>query len=127
MASRFIFAEESAFARPMSGTARTVGSLTRADTLDFHRKTFTPDGAAVIAAGSLSIEAVRDTAEAAFGSWSGPPRPPQSTPVSPRSRNLQVVIVERARAVQSEIRIGHIGVERNTPDFFSILVMNTIL
>jgi zinc protease len=80
-----------------------------------------------VVAGNLSSGSVRTTAEAAFGGWQGP-EPPQPGAVSlPRAERVQVVLVEHPGAVQSEIRIGHVGVPRNTPDFFSIVVMNTIL
>src|SRR5262249_34739533 len=39
----------------------------------------------------------------------------------------EVYLVDKPGAAQSEIRIGRIGVPRSTPDFFPILVMNTIL
>jgi zinc protease len=38
-----------------------------------------------------------------------------------------VFIVDRPGAVQSEIRLGHVGVDRHHPDYFPLLVMNTIL
>ena len=44
-----------------------------------------------------------------------------------REHGAKVIVVDRPGAVQSEIRIGHIGVPRNTPDYFPITVMNTIL
>ena len=36
-------------------------------------------------------------------------------------------IVAKADAPQSELRIGHIGIPRNHPDFFAVNVMNAIL
>jgi zinc protease len=36
-------------------------------------------------------------------------------------------VVNKAGAVQSNLRIGHIGIKRNNPDFLAVTVMNTIL
>lgn len=48
-------------------------------------------------------------------------------PTDPREREIQIVVVDRPGAVQSEIRIGHVGVARNSADYFAVVVMNTIL
>ena len=45
-------------------------------------------------------------------------------PPSPAGR---VVTVHRPGAAQSELRIGHIGLPRSTPDYHALLVMNMIL
>jgi zinc protease len=37
------------------------------------------------------------------------------------------VLVAKPDAQQSELRIGHVGVPRTTPDYFPLLVMNSIL
>jgi predicted Zn-dependent peptidase len=39
----------------------------------------------------------------------------------------RIVLVDKPGAAQSEIRIGWIGVPRSTPDFFPLIVTNTIL
>ena len=39
----------------------------------------------------------------------------------------RVVIVEKADAPQSELRVGHVGVPRSHPDYLAIVVMNAIL
>ena len=39
----------------------------------------------------------------------------------------QLVLVDRPGAPQSELRIGHIGVQRKNPDFHAIAVLNAIL
>jgi predicted Zn-dependent peptidase len=38
-----------------------------------------------------------------------------------------VHIIDRPGAVQSNIKIGHIGVKRNNPDYIKVTVMNTLL
>jgi zinc protease len=127
MAARFIFAPDSPFSHPLFGTADTVSTLDRPDVTAFHARCFTPAGAGLVVAGDLPFDEVRRTCEAAFGGWHGDPLPVPDALAAPRSHEVQVVLVERPGAVQSEIRVGHVGVARRTPDYFSILVMNTIL
>src|SRR5690606_9592448 len=59
--------------------------------------------------------------------WAGPAPEPVVVSAAAASEARRVVIVDRPGAVQSELRVGHVGVPRSTPDFFPLLVMNTIL
>jgi zinc protease len=127
MAARFIFSDESPYSRPLSGTTRTVGSLTRQEAAAFHATNFTPHGATVLVAGEIDLEEVLGLASERLGDWAGPAPTPILETVEPRSRELQIVIVDRPGSVQSEIRVGHVSVDRATPDYFPIMVMNAIL
>ncbi len=127
LASRFIFSPDSPFSRPLGGLFGTVGELTRDDVKAYHDTYFSSAGAALVVAGNIDLEQVREQVAAVFGSWRGEALPPLEVTVRPRSTSLEAVIVDRPGAVQSEIRIGHLGVPRNIPDYFPITVMNTIL
>jgi predicted Zn-dependent peptidase len=48
---------------------------------------------------------------------------PDDTPL----RRTTVYLVDKPGAAQSSVRIGAIGVARSTPDYFPLLVMNTVL
>jgi zinc protease len=39
----------------------------------------------------------------------------------------QIYLVDRPSSVQSEIRLGHVGVARSSEDYFPLLVMNSVL
>ncbi len=125
--SRFVFADDSPFSRPLSGTRQTVAGLQREDVIEFHRRTYTPNSAAVIAAGNLPADRVQSIAESVFGDWRGPAPGEPEIPVEQRHEGLQIILIERPGAVQSEIRLGHVGVSRQTADYFPIVVMNSIL
>ncbi|HEX5724238.1 MAG TPA: insulinase family protein, partial [Longimicrobiaceae bacterium] len=47
--------------------------------------------------------------------------------VAPRLERAAVVLANRPGAVQSEVRVGHVGVPRDTPDYFPLTVMNALL
>lgn len=126
-AARFIFAPSSPFSRPLGGTTGTLEGLTRQDVTRFHADHYTPFGATVILAGNLEVDEARDLLAAAFGDWAGPRSERPLVSVAPASPARRVVIVDRPGSVQSEIRVGHVGVHRATPDYFPLIVMNTIL
>ncbi|MEX0912697.1 MAG: pitrilysin family protein [Gemmatimonadota bacterium] len=127
MAARFIFASDSPFSRPLAGTVSTVSALGRGDAADFHKRAFTPQSSTLVVAGNVPLDAARKSAGSAFGAWTGGDPVQAKGGVAPRQDGVHLVLVERPGAVQSEIRIGHVGVPRNVPDYFPILVMNTIL
>lgn len=127
MAARWIFSGDTPFARPLGGTTISLGGLTRQDVKEFHASRYTPFGSHVVAAGDLDGDRAQELAERAFGAWIGPAPQAARITVQPRSHQRRLVIVDRPGSVQSEIRVGQVGLARATPDFFPVLVMNAIL
>lgn len=127
MALRFIFAPGESFARPLGGTPATVGRIVRGDVVGFHADRYTPGGATLVVAGDVAPDAAFDLARRYFGDWGGAPGPVTPGEVRPRDLRRHLVVVDRPGSVQSEIRVGHVGVPRHTDDHFPILVMNGIL
>jgi zinc protease len=62
----------------------------------------------------------------ALGDWRASAAPPPSLP-APGPGPARVVIVDRPGAPQSELRVGHIGRDRKTPDFAAIALVETVL
>lgn len=125
--ARFIYAENSRYADPMGGSSATVTSISRDDVVSFYRKGYSPSSTTLILAGDVGIEEALRLAEATFGNWSAEktPSPREADRIDNASRQVQ--IVTKADAAQSELRIGHRGVPRSHPDYFSIVVMNAVL
>lgn len=127
MVGRFVFAESSPFSRPLGGSTDSVEGLTRSDVAAFHSSRYSASAASVIMAGDLGPDEALRLAEDAFGRWAGSRLEPVVPDAAPRFAETRVVLVDRPGAVQSEIRVGHPGVARDTPDFFPLVVMNAIL
>src|SRR4029078_3804148 len=91
---------------------------------------FVPSQTTVIAAGDATHDALAASVEAAFGGWSAPsagePPDPALWPL-PEPPEGRVAILHRPAAAQSELRIGHIGAPRRTPDYHALLVLNMVL
>lgn len=126
-ASHFIFADSSPFHRPLGGTTQTLEALARADVSTFHSGRYTPFGAAAVVAGNVDRPQVEALLAGVLADWSGPAPEPVAVNVEPASRERRLVVVDRPGSVQSELRVGHLGVARSTPDYFPLMVMNTIL
>ena len=114
------------------GTEGALRALTVSDVSAFHRRVYTPGHATVIAVGDASHERLAALVGDAFADWVTAPDEDTelvdvaalSAPPSPAGR---VVTVHRAGAAQSELRMGHIGLPRSTPDYHALLVLNMIL
>ena len=65
-----------------------------------------------------------DEAGAAFGAWTvaGGGRPAARTGAAPPATRSRLLLVDRAGAAQSELRIGHVAVSRRTPDYHALVV-----
>jgi zinc protease len=64
--------------------------------------------------------------EARFGDWAKKDAPAAPAPNFPEPKK-SIVLVDRPGSVQADIRIGRVGLTRADPDYFPLLVANTIL
>jgi predicted Zn-dependent peptidase len=123
-----VFGEEHPYGRPMLGTRETVGRITRDDVAAFHANYIRPDVAFFVVVGDIDEESVRVMLERAFGAWragASADIPAIQAPATRTSRAIHVV--DRPASAQSELRIGGLGIDRTSPDFFPVMVMNTVL
>ncbi|HET8654722.1 MAG TPA: pitrilysin family protein [Longimicrobiaceae bacterium] len=127
MASRFVFSADSPFSRPLSGSEATLSGLTRSDVLDFHAAHYSPTGAAVVVAGEIEPSEVEASLSEVLADWAGPSAVASRPSAEPRLSRREVFLVDRPGSVQSEIRVGQVGLPRATPDYFPVQVMNAIL
>jgi zinc protease len=112
------------------GTEDSLQSMQLAEVQGFHRSMFQPSRMTIVAAGDAPHEALADTVEAAFGGWSasmGNSLPDAAFMAAPSGPLERIALVHRSAAAQSELRIGHVGVSRRTPDYHALLVLNMIL
>jgi zinc protease len=89
-------------------------------------KTFArPDQAVLIFAGDVEeAQAVR-LAEKAFGAWKVEgPKPEVSLPAFPASSPTRIYLVDYPRGIQSQIRIGQLGIKRDHPDYATAAVVS---
>ena len=112
------------------GTMAALENLSLDQVRAFQRAAFVPGRAVLIVAGNLDHAALDAEVDGVFGSWTAPPDavalpgPPLQPPAEPAHRLL---LVDRPRAAQSELRVGHVGAPRATPDYHALLLANLVL
>lgn len=124
---RHIFAPGVPYARPSFGTRETVEATSRDDVEAFYRERYRPNAAALLFVGDVDAETARRLAERHFADWTAGDVPATDFDVAPGVESRTIFVVDRPGSVQSEIRIGDVGVSRHHPDYFRLVVMNAIL
>jgi zinc protease len=123
-----IFGTASPYRRPLAGVQTTVRGLDRAAVQARHAALLDPATATLVVAGDLDGQSLVDLAAQHLGERPGAVRTAAAeTSAGSVVGGSKLVLVDRPGAPQSEIRIGHVGVARKTPDFHAISVLNAIL
>jgi Predicted Zn-dependent peptidases len=125
-----IYAAGSPYSRPAGGDEDSVPRLSSDALRRVHSSILAPDRAALIVGGDLTGVAIPSLVERVFGSLGSaaasltPAGAPDAT--SAVSRPI-VRFYHRPGSVQTELRIGHVGLPRRIPDFHAVSVMSAIL
>jgi predicted Zn-dependent peptidase len=109
------------------GSESTLSALSIDDVRAFHQREIGPASATLIAVGDCEHAANVRLAEDVFTGWTAPERSP-TIPSAPAADTLvRLAVVPRPGAPQSELRIGHVAVERSSPDYHALSLANAIL
>lgn len=115
------------FGRPALGTRETVARLTAADCQAFHRVAFAPNTTTVVVVGDFRTADLIAAIEKLTRNWPPTDRPVPEVPAPPRPTAPVERIVSDPAAAQVHVYIGHLGITRDNPDYYKLLVMDNIL
>ncbi|MEW6131020.1 MAG: pitrilysin family protein [Acidobacteriota bacterium] len=113
--------------KPAIGYEATIKNIKREDLIAFYRRHFVPNNTTLAIVGDFDKAQVREQIERLFGKWerdanfARPVVPTLTRQPEPKDKFVQ------APKEQVNIFIGHLGVDRKNPDFYALLVMDTIL
>jgi zinc protease len=115
-----------AYGHGTMGTTAALQAISLADARHCHEQLFAADRATLIVSGDVDPGAVAASARSRFADWrvtaGQMPVVAEPQPVTPRC-----LLVNRAEAPQSELRIGHLGPARQSPFFHALVVLNAAL
>ncbi|MEK7667861.1 MAG: pitrilysin family protein [Gemmatimonadota bacterium] len=116
------------YGRPINGSEASTAALTRDRVVEFYQGYYRPGNAKLLIVGDITLIEARRLIAARFGAWQrGEPRATAPAAPVPAPAARTFYLVDKPGAAQSVIRIGHVGVARDNPDYFPLEVMNTIL
>jgi zinc protease len=122
-----VYAGGSRYAHPEAGSEESVRAITRERVERFWSSRYRPGATTLVIVGDVETSSALQLVERTLGSWSGAAPPSPRVDDRPARAERGVLVVAKADAPQSELRVGHVGLPRNNPDFFPATVMNAIL
>jgi zinc protease len=125
--SRALYEPTARYAAPDAGEVSSVRGLTRADMQAFYASRYQPGGTTLIFAGDVTMAQARAMTDALFADWTGARPAPAPAGIDAAQRGRLVRVVAKSDAPQSEVRVGHRGLSRRSPDYFDVVVMNAVL
>ncbi|HYK91841.1 MAG TPA: pitrilysin family protein [Acidobacteriota bacterium] len=113
---------------PGSGTPDSLQKIDRADLVSFRSRYYVPGNALLAFAGDVQPAEAFAAAEKFLGegAWAKGETdsavPPSPSPV----RGTHILLIDKADANQTQIRVGCLGIPRNSPDYLPLYVTNRI-
>lgn len=123
---REVFAADVPYGRLSAGTPETLEALSVENASAFHATHYAPNVADIVISGAIDPSRTLAAVERHLGGWEG--TGPGHRTIEPRQRGgRRVVLVDRPGSVQSELRVGHLGIDRGDPRYFPAVVMAALL
>jgi len=131
------FLAQEQFSRAIYGTshpasiaappAESLKKLSTKDLAEFHAKYYRPNNAILAIVGDVTMKEIMPKLEKAFGSWEKGDVPATTIPAAPAQAESKIYLIDRPGSVQTVLQLGTLGIERTSPDYFSVLLADRVL
>jgi len=109
-------------------TETSIKAITRDDIVAFQKVYYQPGRAIITIVGDTTAAKAKAAVEKGLAGWTkAGDKPAFNYPQLPELQPAKIYLVDKPGAAQSVFNIGLPGPPRNTPDYFALQVMNTIL
>lgn len=117
------------YGRPVEGNAESIDRISRKDIVDFYQAHYRPDNAILSVVGDLSVQELDVLIKKYLSGWKDGASAPainssKERPFAPSE--VKTVVLDKD-ITQATIILGHAGISRSNPDYYSVSVMNYIL
>jgi zinc protease len=111
----------------VSPTMETLDALTREAMIQWHRERYAPQNALLAIAGDVRVQELLPQLEKWLGGWQKNTLK-ETWPAHPMAAtSRKVYLVHRPNSVQTTVSLGNIAIDRRSPDYIPMVVMNHIL
>ena len=113
--------------KPRVGYEHTIAALTQEDLVNFYRHYFIPNNTTIAIVGSIDKAEIKRKIQEVFGNWQTVPdfKLPEVPKIKRQTEPIKQFITKDKE--QINLYLGHLGVARNNPDHYALVVMDTIL
>ncbi len=124
-----IYVPDAPYHRPAAGQPETVSGLDGSALRGAWERGLDPAAMTLIVGGDLTGIDVGRMADGFMGGWTASPAAQTAGPILATSAvsSRFVRLIHRPGAVQTEVRIGHVGLARRIDDYHAVSVMGAIL
>jgi zinc protease len=111
----------------VSPTQEELAAITRDQLVAFYQKHYVPAESVLIVVGDFVASEMMEQIEKIFGAWNAPrPAHPESA-APPHHSGRHVYLVHLPGSVQAQVLLGNLSITRRDPDWYRIVVANSIL
>ncbi|NJM67263.1 MAG: insulinase family protein [Acaryochloris sp. RU_4_1] len=123
---KLIYGADSPYARTKE--YQTLDNISSADVVNFYKQNFYPNAMILGIVGDFNTATMTQRIKEKFEDWPASPQKEKVTvPGASQLKAGETFIVDQPQLTQSNVQIGHLGGQFNSPDVFSLLVMNEAL
>jgi zinc protease len=107
--------------------ADSLKKLSSKDLVGFHSTYYRPNNAILAVVGDVTMKDLMPKVQKAFGDWQKADVPAVSIPAAPEQSTAKIFLIDRPGSVQTVLQLGALGIERNSPDYFAVLLADKVL
>ena len=111
----------------VQGTEESVKRIQRDALIDFHASYYRPDSLILAIVGDVETQAIIEKIDDAMGDWTATGEQPSFVIPAVEYGEKQIVVQPMMDKSQANIELGHKGIARTNPDFYTINLMNAVL
>ena len=111
----------------ISPSAADIEKISRENLTAFHQKMFAPNNAILIVVGDVDREELLAEIGENFGGWKQREIENVEFPAPPDRTATTLTVVDRPGSAQSNIVLANLAINRTSPDYFPVLLMNQVL
>lgn len=114
------------YSMPVEGDEESIKKISREDVINFYNKYYKPNNTIMVIVGDVDLKEIKALIENYFNTWEKSKiKFPEILPVEKLKKKESILIDKNI--TQANIMLGHTGIPRDNPDFYSIYLMNYIL
>lgn len=114
------------YGRPVEGVIRDIKSIKQKDIIRQYLKSFRPNNSILILVGDVQNSTL-SSLENKLSNWTSRELVNEPMPTVGSKEPQKILFVSRNDLQQSEIRLGHFGIQRKNDDFLALMVAETVL
>ena len=107
--------------------ADSLKKLSSKDLSEFHSTYYRPNNAILAVVGDITMKELMPKLQKVFGDWQKADVPATNIPEAPAQTTSAIHLIDRPGSVQTVLQLGTLGIERNSPDYFPVLLADRIL